>query len=118
MAQMAHIEKMNSTQQRFESLDFIDQAKVVRISLNQNRQKRFMNIFDQNKTSMHTKIKNMGTNAISKSVLKHNKTPGSSAAKETTQDKLKLEGFSAAVSSINVHNVDSEKSSKQMKIVE
>ena len=60
---------LGSTQNRFESLDFVDQAKVVRIQLNKNRQNRFMAIFDQKKTRIHNKIKSMGCKAISKSVL-------------------------------------------------
>lgn len=59
---------INDFKKRFEGLDFVDQAKVMRMTLDGNRFDRFMNLYDQRKTEMHQKIRKMGHHPLSKSV--------------------------------------------------
>ena len=58
----------NDFKKRFEGLEFIDQAKVMRMTLDGKRFDRFMNLYDQRKTDMQKRIKKMGHHPLSKSV--------------------------------------------------
>jgi len=40
--------KMDSLKDTFETHNFVDQAKVMRIGLNESRQDRFLNLYDSN----------------------------------------------------------------------
>lgn len=74
--------RLDSLKDTFESLDFVNQAQVMRIGLNDNRLDRFLHMIDNQKVDIRKKIDQFGKRAtLSKSVdptkiMKYKKSSG------------------------------------------
>ena len=59
---------LGSLKDTFEALNFVDQAKVMRLSLNEQRCDRFLGLYESNQPALHKRIRNFGQNHVSKSI--------------------------------------------------